>query len=127
MQKRVLALAVLTGAVATHTLFAADPPPTSLSIGITTNRNIKTVAWPRALIPALQTNRLLSATNIASFSDVPPNNITVAPGGYTYTTSNTLQRQFFNLQLLQMSSNTLLTANALNRLAYGPTPDELER
>ena len=26
-----------------------------------------------------------------------------------------------------LSGNALLTAGALNRLAYGPTPDELER
>jgi len=34
---------------------------------------------------------------------------------------------FARLQVTPMSSNALLTATVLNRLAYGPTPDELER
>jgi uncharacterized protein (DUF1800 family) len=34
---------------------------------------------------------------------------------------------FRRLQAIPMSDNDLLTATVLNRLAYGPTPDELER
>ncbi len=125
MQRRFLLLAALCGALGTIPPLLADPPPTSLHLSV--SNSVKTVTWPRALLPSLQTNRLMAATNIASFADVPSNSVAVAPGGYTYVTSNGLPQQFFNLQLLQMSSNALLTASALNRLAYGPTPDELER
>src|SRR5688572_24535256 len=36
-------------------------------------------------------------------------------------------QRLFRLQATPMGSNALLTATVLNRLAYGPTPDELER
>ncbi|MEY4387136.1 MAG: hypothetical protein RLY20_2419 [Verrucomicrobiota bacterium] len=35
--------------------------------------------------------------------------------------------QFYQVQITPLSSNALLAAQVLNRLAYGPTPDELER
>ena len=34
---------------------------------------------------------------------------------------------FYRLQAVPISTNSLLLANVLNRLAYGPTPDEIER
>ena len=34
---------------------------------------------------------------------------------------------FFKLEVTTLTSNELLTANLLNRLAYGPTPDDLDR
>lgn len=36
-------------------------------------------------------------------------------------------QRLFRLRATPMGSNALLTATVLNRLAYGPTPDELER
>jgi uncharacterized protein (DUF1800 family) len=35
--------------------------------------------------------------------------------------------RFYQLQVVPMDRNALLTTTILNRLAYGPTPDELER
>ena len=46
---------------------------------------------------------------------------------YQWRNSNTPAPFFVRLQVTPMSSNALLTAIVLNRLAYGPTPDELER
>ena len=46
---------------------------------------------------------------------------------YHWRNSNTAPPFFARLQVTPMSSNALLTAIVLNRLAYGPTPDELER
>ena len=34
---------------------------------------------------------------------------------------------FYRLQVVSLDSSALLVATVLNRLAYGPTPDELER
>jgi uncharacterized protein (DUF1800 family) len=109
----------LTAATHTH---AAVP----LTLNTSTNGN-KTVTWPRLLLPALETNRLATGTNVAALVPVLQDALGVATNGYTFSTSNNLPHQFFSLTLGQMSSNDLLTANALNRLAYGPTPDELER
>jgi len=125
MQKPALMLAVLIGSFASHGLLAADLPPHPLVL--TLSNGVKTVTWPRALLPALDTNRLMVSTNLPAFSDIPATNVASAPSGYTYRTSNGLPQQFYNLQLIQMDSNALLTANALNRLSYGPTPDEVER
>lgn len=47
--------------------------------------------------------------------------------GYNWNVTNAEPVQFFRVGVTPMSSNALLTANVLNRLAYGPTPDELER
>jgi uncharacterized protein (DUF1800 family) len=46
---------------------------------------------------------------------------------YDWHATNTLPSQFNKLQVTPMGSKALLTAIVLNRLAYGPTPDELER
>jgi uncharacterized protein (DUF1800 family) len=103
---------------------AADPLPSALDLAI--SNRAKTVTWPRPLIPALESNRLLSAQSVTSFVEVASTNIGLAPWGYTYVTSNDFPAQFFAVQLVQKSSNALLAANVLNRLAYGPTPDDLE-
>lgn len=104
---------------------AAEPPPTVLNL--TVSNRVKTVTWPRPMIPALESNRLLSAPSVTNFAEVASTNIGLAPWGYTYVTTNDFPAQFFNLQLLPLSSNALLSASVLNRLAYGPTPDDLER
>jgi uncharacterized protein (DUF1800 family) len=78
-------------------------------------------------VPALEINRLDAGTSPSSLVPVPVNQIAVSTNGYAYGTTNSLPNMFFGLTRSQMSSNALLTATALNRLAYGPTPDELER
>ncbi|HYE32234.1 MAG TPA: DUF1800 family protein [Methylomirabilota bacterium] len=48
--------------------------------------------------------------------------------GYTWTGAKPAGKsEFYNIQLTPLSSNAVLTATVLNRLAYGPTPDELAR
>ncbi len=97
-----------------------------LRLSVSSN-GVKTVSWPRLLVPALETNLLSSGLNPGALTPVPQDRIGVAPNGYVVSTTNALSAQFFGLTLSQKSSNALLTANALNRLAYGPTPDDLER
>jgi uncharacterized protein (DUF1800 family) len=94
---------------------------------LTVSNGVKSLAWPRTLIPALETNKLSVGTTVTALTEIPAPLINVGIAGYSYSASNALSQQFFALHQAQVSSNDLLTANVLNRLAYGPTPDELER
>lgn len=90
-----------------------------------------------ALTPAAQSYTILSATNLAN-SLTPNPNFILAPYimsastngtnyGYEWRITNTAPSGFFRVSVTPLSSNALLVANVLNRLAYGPTPDELVR
>lgn len=114
--------------VLTACLVAFAPSAILAQLSLTVSNTVKTLTWPRASLPALEENRLLATTNLNNpFAIVPGSNVLVAPSGYTYRHTNTSPQGFYHGQLLQLSSNDLLRANVLNRLAYGPTPDELER
>ena len=58
---------------------------------------MKTVSWPRAVLPALEQNRFLVATNITNFVEVPGSNISLTFLGYIYRTTNTQPQQFYSL------------------------------
>jgi uncharacterized protein (DUF1800 family) len=47
--------------------------------------------------------------------------------GLTWSFTPQASNSFFRLQVVPLSSNALLTANVANKLAYGPTPDLLDR
>lgn len=47
--------------------------------------------------------------------------------GFQWTGSSGAAAGFYKVVVDPLSDAALLTANALNRIAYGPTPDELER
>ncbi len=54
--------------------------------------------------------------------------ITVTNLAYEWRLTNaTTQSGFYSFGVTPLNSNAVLTANVLNRLAYGPTPDELGR
>ena len=55
------------------------------------------------------------------------NDLTGTFSGYSWSTTNALPAAFYRLAVTPVSSNALLSANLLNRIAYGPTPDELVR
>ncbi len=62
-------------------------------------------------------------TNIITNSSLIITNL-----GYEWRLTNfTAPEGYFRLSTLPMSSNAALVGHVLNRLAYGPTPDELER
>jgi len=50
-----------------------------------------------------------------------------AISGWTWSNSVAGSSGFFRAMAVPMATNDMLTALVLNRLAYGPTPDELER
>src|SRR5438445_7850419 len=71
-------------------------------------------------------------TNVVNSSNVVTTNVQAV---YDWRrTNNTTPNAFYRLEVVPMdtsgaaqSTNSLLTSTVLNRLAYGPTPDELER
>jgi uncharacterized protein (DUF1800 family) len=121
MQIRMLILAASTAALLSGSLRASDPPPPQI-IGVGSSNAQKTVVW--APYPAANGYSIQSKTNVAG---VFTNDNQAAISGFSWRTNSANPSKFFRLGVTPMSSNALLTANVLNRIAYGPTPDELER
>src|SRR4029434_7859878 len=63
----------------------------------------------------------------ASITNQFSNDLSGTLSGFGWTGTNAGGTRFFRVQGTPMSSNRLLSAHCLNRLAYGPTPDDLER
>jgi len=121
-------LLVLAGCVVLLLPFrASSADGSSGALHISVSNSVKTISWPRPVIPALETNRLQVGGVPTVLFDVSRAAIATTTNGYSWRVTNSLVNQFYALTVAQMSSNQLLTANALNRLAYGPTPDELQR
>src|SRR6267378_284704 len=120
MQNRRLMVAACTGSLLVNSLLASDPPPPQ--IAITSSNGQKTVNWQP--YPATDQYTVLSKTNVAGVFTNDGSGIVTISG---WTATNNSPAKFFKLGVTPMSSNALLTANVLNRLAYGPTPDELAR
>ncbi len=133
-------------AIAATPLFASDPPPPKLDPVIANGdqRSLRFEPYPGAQSywffsgtnPAAltaNTNFFLApyVTGYTVITNVTTNGpvvITVTNLAYEWRLTNvTAQSGFYSLGVSPLSSNALLTANLLNRLAYGPTPDELER
>jgi hypothetical protein len=95
--------------------------------------------------PAAQTYTFLTATNLA-YPFLPNTNVycvgynfitnrvtngatitTNISASYEWRISNAPPPYYIRLQVTPMSTNAVLASTALNRLAYGPTPDELPR
>jgi uncharacterized protein (DUF1800 family) len=100
---------------------------TSGPLTLSVSNNAKTLVWPRSLIPGLETNQLSVGTSVTNLAPVLAGSVAIYTNGYWWGISNNLPMLFWSLKQGQMSSNALLTANALNRIAYGPTPDDIDR
>src|SRR2546423_3328401 len=92
--------------------------------------------------PAAQAYTFLSASNLGGpfvtntsfllspyFISKYTNGVTIGTNfGYEWRqTNNNAPSGFYRLQVTPLNSNALLAATVLNRLTYGPTPDEVER
>ncbi|MDB6056478.1 MAG: hypothetical protein JWO95_322 [Verrucomicrobiales bacterium] len=62
-----------------------------------------------------------------TITNSPTNIVTLTNYGYEWRTTNNLPLSFYQVQVTPMDSNVVLAAHVLNRLAYGPTPNELDR
>lgn len=132
--KRIAPL-LLAAALAAIPTTAAEPPAP-----VITNLNASgaTLNFRFAPYPAAQVYTVLGGTNLAQalVADtnfiLSPYVISASAGGTNYgyewrRTNVTAPAGFYRVAVTPLTSNALLTANVLNRLAYGPTPDELER
>jgi len=113
MASALLSLQLLTGAA---------PPP--VITGLTISNTIKTVTFSN-LQPATEAYLLQGAAAVTGPFGTQPTTLTFS--NLSFRTTNAAPMRFYTVLAQQMSSNALLTVNLLNRLAYGPTPDELER
>ena len=114
-----LCAALLAGTIASLTAQEVVPP-TQIELGITNG----TVSIQLPLLPAIERYNVLSASNLdGSFQTEPSGQI----HGFMWTNGIMDASRFFQLQITPLSSNALLSSTLLNRLGYGPTPDELER
>lgn len=123
MHRRIVLLAAWIGAVVGMTVHGlAQDAPLSL---VVSNNGVKVLRWP--LMPGLDSHQFRAGSSLDSMGAVSPLLIGKTPSGYVFSTSNQLAQQYYSLRLQLMSEDDVLIANLLNRIAYGPTPDELER
>src|SRR5688572_26296865 len=121
---RIRKLVCILGFALCSTAFAADLPPPNLSVAV--SNNVKTVTWG-PLVPALEVLRFVSGVDLLTMSNNTTAVLFKTADGYGFRLTNSMPRQFYGVEATQLSSNALLSYNVLNRLAYGPTPDEVER
>ena len=114
---------VLTNATASGTTFNVNfaPYPSVQAYTFLTTSNLSLPFLPNTNYVLVPYN---FATNYVTNALLITTNVTMQ---YQWQNSNTPAPQFVRLQAAPISSNALLTSIVLNRLAYGPTPDELER
>ncbi|MGZ8920557.1 MAG: DUF1800 family protein, partial [Limisphaerales bacterium] len=76
------------------------------------------------LVSGVDEFRVLRTTNLnVPFSLAPAGTIS----GYNWVQPGQGELEFFRVELQPKSAQSVLTANLLSRIAYGPTPDELNR
>lgn len=103
-------------------LAAQAQPEPAPALSLAVSNQTKVLRWTP--FPHTASYQLLSATN-AGLPFAPDASGTALP--FAWSTTNSLPAQFYQLGITPLGSNALLAAQVLNRLAYGPTPDELER
>jgi len=99
---------------------ASEPALPAIESVASTN-GYPTVSWTP--YPAAETYLIRSSADLrAGFSNEASGQI----AGFAWTGSNAPSARFYRLEVGPMASNALLGSTVLNRLAYGPTPDDLE-
>lgn len=106
----------------THCSTAADsvPEPPRISIGRTTN-GLPRLSFP---YPSAESYTVFGAGNVAGPYAAPAAGRLLGP---TFTVTNPAAMGFYQVAVTPVSSNAIFRANVLNRLTYGPTPDDLAR
>ncbi|MEO6183619.1 MAG: hypothetical protein ABIP71_11080, partial [Verrucomicrobiota bacterium] len=98
-------------------VIASEPPPPSIT-NFSFNGSQQIIKW--APFPAAKNYSIFSSTNLA---DGFTTNSSGLISGYVWTGTSTVPVNFYQLKVTPLTSNELLSANVLNRLAYGPSPD----
>ncbi len=74
--------------------------------------------------PAAKSYSILSSSNLSGGFATNSSGVL---SGFVWTVTNSSPVNFYQVKVTPLTSDELLTANVLNRLAYGPSPDDLER
>ncbi len=117
---------------------AADPPvPVITNLNLNgTQLNLRFAPYPAAQVYSILSTPDLSlpfAPNpnffLSAYTNFTTNGSTILTNvNYEWRNpGNSGPGGFYQLQVTPLSSNAVLATTVLNRLAYGPTPDELER
>jgi uncharacterized protein (DUF1800 family) len=102
-------------------VFAEDPGPPVINSAAIINSQ-KRIQWNP--YPAAVQYKISHSDNLLGpFSEDSSGTM----AGYDWTAPLIGSGGFYRLQVVPMSANDLLLSTVLNRLAYGPTPDEIER
>lgn len=104
MKTFIFVLAICLGFLSHLPLQAASGVSGPLQLTLHSN-DLKSVTWPRALIPALETNALSVGTTVDGFSAVNPAAIVTTTNGYSLEFTNSQPSLYFKLVQAQMSSN----------------------
>ena len=137
-QRLLVVCALFVGTVCSYADgYSAPPPPAITNFNLQgPQKNLRFAPYPGA-----QAYTFLSTSNAAvgftpdtNFFPAPYTNISLVGAvlvtnvDYEWRATNvTGGARLYQVQVTPLSSNALLAAQVLNRLAYGPTPDELER
>jgi len=114
-------LAVLSISSFQAGVFGSDPQPPSINEVRVTNAQ-KRIQWTP--YPGAQQFKLLRSDNLVGpYTEDSSGRVS----GYEWASPVGGSNGFYRLEVVPLERNALLTAIVLNRLAYGPTPDELER
>ena len=114
-------LIVLSSALSLAIVRAADPSPPVITGVALTNGQQRVTFSPS---PAAQQYKFFRTFDLTQpFLE----DTTATISGFDGVAATVGNLGFYRVQAVPMNSSDLLTANVLNRLAYGPTPDELER
>lgn len=103
-----------------HSRAADLPPPPSLRLSVADQK--LQLAFP--LSAATESYNVLRASQLGDGFDVDPSG---SFWGGLWTAPLDGESGFYRLQVTPLDANILLATTVLNRLAYGPTPDDLER
>ncbi len=113
--------AATAASVLVFSSLASDTPPPEIS-NFTVSNGVKMLKFTPA--PAIESYNIRSQTDVvAPFTNDNSGSIS----NFSFRVTNNAPVKFYNVSATPMSSNNLLIANLLNRIAFGPTPDELQR
>jgi uncharacterized protein (DUF1800 family) len=101
--------------------FAVDPPPSPI-LNFSITQGQAQLQW--SPYPAAQQYHILGANGFTGPFSL---DLTGLLTGNVWTAPLASPMQSYRLQVVPLSADVLLATTALNRLAYGPTPDELQR
>lgn len=122
VKSRILHWSGLFALFAASCLFARGQDATDARIEFKLNGAKKEIALP--ILPAIQEFKVLGTTDLGKgFAE----SATGAIDGFTWTDAVTTSLGFYKLQITPLAPDVLAATTLLDRIAYGPTPDELQR